>query len=119
MEQIVEFIANLFVEDGVIIEDVPTFEKFTFTTWEDLIERVEKYYDGADPVGKSHVREGVVVRIDNRPSFTAYKHKNFSFKCLSGIAIDSLTDEQIQAIIQAHKISVKELSDWYFTEVED
>jgi hypothetical protein len=38
-------------------------------------------------VGKTHVREGVVVRITNRPKFTAYKHKNFSFKVLSGIAI--------------------------------
>lgn len=68
---------------------VPTFEKFIFTTWDDLMARVEKYYDGADPVGKSHIREGVVVRIDNRPSFTAYKHKNFSFKCLEGIIKDN------------------------------
>ena len=30
-------------------------------------------------VVKTHVREGVVVRIDNREKFTAYKHKNFSF----------------------------------------
>ena len=45
----------------------------------------EQYYDGPDPIGKSHVREGVVVRIINRPKFTAYKHKNFSFKCLEGI----------------------------------
>ena len=45
----------------------------------------EEYYDGPDPVGKTHVREGVVVRIINRPKFTAYKHKNFSFKCLEGI----------------------------------
>ena len=45
----------------------------------------EEYYDGPDPIGKTHVREGVVVRILNRPKFTAYKHKNFSFKCLEGI----------------------------------
>ena len=32
---------------------------------------------------------------------------------------NKVTDEQIQTIIQAHEISVKELSDWYFTEVED
>lgn len=49
-------------------------------------ELAEVFYDGRDPVGKSHVREGVVVRIVNRPKFTAYKHKNFSFKCLEGIA---------------------------------
>lgn len=49
----------------------------------------ERYYDGPDPVGKTHVREGVVVRILNRPTFTAYKHKNFSFKVLEGIIKDS------------------------------
>ncbi len=70
------------------VKCVPTFEKFVFTTWEDLMERVEKYYDGTDPVGKTHVREGVVVRIDNREKFTAYKHKNFSFKVLEGIIKD-------------------------------
>ena len=45
----------------------------------------EQYYDGLDPVGKTHIREGVVVRIVNRPKFCAYKHKNHSFKCLEGI----------------------------------
>ena len=55
------------------VKCVPTFERFLFTTWEDLMARVEKYYDGVDPVGKTHIREGVVVRIDNRSKFTAYK----------------------------------------------
>ena len=45
----------------------------------------EQYYDGHDPIGKTHVREGVVVRILNRPKFCAYKHKNWSFKALEGI----------------------------------
>lgn len=81
------------------VKCVPLFEKFTYTTWEDLISRVEKYYDGADPIGKSHVREGVVVRIDNRPSFTAYKHKNFSFKCLSGIIVYQIDANEIDADI--------------------
>lgn len=71
------------------VECVPLFDKFIFTTWDDLMERVEKYYDGVDPIGKTHVREGVVVRIDNRPSFTAYKHKNFNFKVLEGIIKDT------------------------------
>lgn len=52
----------------------------------------EQYYDGPDPIGKTHVREGVVVRIVNRPSFTAYKHKNFAFKCLSGIITEEATN---------------------------
>lgn len=45
----------------------------------------EEFYDGPDPIGKTHVREGVVVRILNRPKFCAYKHKNWSFKALEGI----------------------------------
>lgn len=45
----------------------------------------EAFYDGPDPIGKTHVREGVVVRILNRPKFCAYKHKNWSFKALEGI----------------------------------
>lgn len=49
----------------------------------------EKFYDGPDPIGKTHVREGVVVRIVNRPKFTAYKHKNFAFKVLEGIIKES------------------------------
>lgn len=48
-------------------------------------DKAERFYDGPDPVGKTHVREGVVVRILNRPKFCAYKHKNFSFKVLEGI----------------------------------
>ena len=67
------------------LKPVPIFEKFFFTTVEDLWERVYKYYDGADPVGKTHIREGVVVRIENRETFSAYKHKNDSFKILEGI----------------------------------
>ena len=50
-----------------------------------VMKAAEEYYDGPDPVGKTHVREGVVVRIINRPKFAAYKIKNFSFKCLEGI----------------------------------
>ena len=49
----------------------------------------EQFYDGPDPVGKTHIREGVVVRILNRPKFTAYKHKNFNFKVLEGIIKES------------------------------
>ena len=52
-------------------------------------EKAEEYYDGPDPVGKTHIREGVVVRILNKPKFTAYKHKNFAFKVLEGIIKES------------------------------
>ena len=72
------------------INCVPLFETFEYTTWEDLMERVEKYYDGTDPIGKTHIREGVVVRIENRPKFTAFKHKNFTFKLVSGIISENV-----------------------------
>ena len=53
---------------------------------EEIVKGVaEVFYDGPDPIGKTHVREGVVVRILNRPKFCAYKHKNWSFKALEGI----------------------------------
>ena len=57
---------------------------FSAGSW--IEEIAEKYYDGPDPIGKTHVREGVVCRILNRPKFTAYKHKDFSFKVIEGIA---------------------------------
>jgi hypothetical protein len=101
-------------EDGFVIEYTPEFMRYrceqmgiktvpvlwrgkipehpgskddpTITAGEWIKNVAELYYDGPDPVGKKHVREGVVVRILNRPKFAAYKHKNFSFKVLEGIA---------------------------------
>jgi hypothetical protein len=67
----------------------PEYERFTFTTIEDLMERVEKYWDGVDPIGQNHIKEGVVVRIANRERFTAFKHKNWHFKVLEGIIKDT------------------------------
>ena len=54
-----------------------------------VLRKVEQYFDGPDPIGKTHVREGVVARIVNRPTIAVYKHKNFSFKVLEGIAKDT------------------------------
>lgn len=89
------------------VKCVPTFEKFIFTTWDDLMQRVEKYYDGADPIGKNHIREGVVVRIDNRASFTAYKHKNFYFKCLEGIIKDNSDAPDME---EAEELIIEEIA---------
>ena len=94
-------------EDGDVVEYTPDFMRYRCeqmgvktvpVMWNGTIPDVstsyagewikdvaEQYYDGPDPVGKTHVREGVVVRILNRPKFCAYKHKNFSFKVLEGI----------------------------------
>ena len=106
-------------EDGAVVEYTPDFMRYRCeqmgvktvpVMWKGIIpahtgdaaairlgqdagawikEKAERYYDGPDPIGKTHVREGVVVRILNRPKFTAYKHKNFSFKVLEGIIKDT------------------------------
>lgn len=72
---------------------VPEFETFVIPTdvnaGEYVLRKVEEYYDGADPVGKTHIREGVVARILNRNNFAVYKHKNISFKILEGLAKDN------------------------------
>lgn len=70
------------------IDDTTDWNDAGMTAGEWAKYRAEQYYDGPDPIGKTHVREGVVIRIVNRPKFTAYKHKNFNFKVLSGIAAD-------------------------------
>ena len=64
---------------------------FPYTPGEEAKDVAETFYDGPDPIGKTHVREGVVVRILNRPKFSAYKHKNFHFKVLEGICKDVAT----------------------------
>lgn len=61
---------------------------YPYSVADEVRDLAEYFYDGPDPIGKTHVREGVVVRILNRPKFTAYKHKNFSFKVLEGICKD-------------------------------
>ena len=70
---------------GYIPENPGSATDPTISAGEWIFNKAELYSDGPDPVGKTHVREGVVVRIINRPKFAAYKHKNFSFKCLEGI----------------------------------
>lgn len=90
------------------IKTVPVFERFIIPDFSQLcssgeawdmpadpgeyvVRKVEKYFDGPDPVGKTHVREGVVARIVSAPSIAVYKHKNFSFKVLEGLAKDEAT----------------------------
>ena len=94
--------------DQMGVKYVPVFEKFMIpehpgevltdkagdtdygvcSPGEYVLRKVEQYFDGPDPIGKTHVREGVVARIVNRPTIAVYKHKNFSFKVLEGIAKD-------------------------------
>ena len=104
-------------EDGDVVEYSPAQIKYRceqigvnvvpeFTTFvipkscsnpgEYVVRRVEEFFDGPDPIGKTHIREGVVARILNRNNFAVYKHKNFSFKVLEGIAKDEATAPDIE-----------------------
>ena len=93
-------------EDGFVVEYTPDFmryrceqmgvktvmlfDKFTIPAKERkpgeyVLNRANKYIDGPDPIGKTHIREGVVCRILNRAGFCAYKQKSFEFKVLENL----------------------------------
>ena len=78
-----------------IVFDMEIMEQYEETAGDYVKKIAEDFYDGTDPIGKTHIREGVVVRIINRPKFTAYKHKNFNFKCLSGIALNTVNPDEV------------------------
>ena len=59
-----------------------------------MLERVNKYVDGKDLIG-NHIREGIVIRIENRNGFVAFKAKNDSFKILSGIISENMNTENM------------------------
>ena len=93
-------------EDGFVVEYTPdfmryrceqmgvktvmVFDKFTIPAKEKkpgeyVLNRANKYIDGPDPIGKTHIREGVVCRILNRAGFCGYKQKSFEFKVLENL----------------------------------
>jgi hypothetical protein len=75
--------------EQMAVKHVPVLDKFIYTTQEDLLKRVNEYEEGADLIDPTHIREGVIVRIDNKQKFTAFKQKNFHFKVLEGIIKDA------------------------------
>ena len=70
---------------GFIPENPGSYDDPTISAGEWVLKKAEQFYDGEEPIDPTHIREGVVVRVINRPTFTAYKHKNFQFKVLEGI----------------------------------
>ena len=70
---------------GLIPEHPGSKDDPTITAGEWILKKAEQFYDGPEPLDPTHIREGVVVRIINRPTFTAYKLKNWFFKALEGI----------------------------------
>lgn len=74
---------------GYIPEHPASENDDTISAGEWIMNKAEQYYDGPEPIDPRHVREGVVVRLVDKPSFTAYKHKNFSFRLISGIIVNN------------------------------
>ena len=70
---------------GFIPEHPGSKEDDTISAGEWVLNKAEQFYDGEEPIDPTHIREGVVIRVINRPTFTAYKHKNFAFKVIEGI----------------------------------
>lgn len=70
---------------GFIPENPGSKEDDTISAGEWVLNKAEQFYDGEEPIDPTHIREGVVVRVINRPTFTAYKLKNWFFKALEGI----------------------------------
>lgn len=87
---------------GTIPEKVITYtdirDSVEVNSGEWIKNKAEEFYDGPDPIGKTHVREGVVVRILNRPKFCAYKHKNFSFKVIEGLIKDTAAAPDMEEV---------------------
>lgn len=97
------------------IKTVPVMWKGIIPTFADsyageyIKDIAEQYYDGPDPIGKTHVREGVVVRILNRPKFCAYKHKNWYFKALEGIVkVEAVAPDMEEAENESDNIAVQD-----------
>ena len=83
-------------ENQVIYNDGHFVEREAINPGEYVLRKVEEYFDGPDPIGKTHIREGVVARIVNRPNIAVYKHKNFQFKVLEGIIKDEAVEPDME-----------------------
>ena len=90
-------------------EFVPILDKFFYTTWEDLNDRVSKWLDIPEPLADGkHIVEGVVARIDSKPTFAAYKEKSRNFKILEGIikeTADAPDMEEAEEVIDQNEVS--------------
>lgn len=67
------------------INHVMELDRFIFTTQEDMYDRINKWLDIDDPIGKTHIDEGVVARLEDKLIFTAFKKKSYAFKVLEGL----------------------------------
>ena len=77
---------------------VPLLDKFYFTNIEDLQEKVKKHVKGSSTIDISHIREGVVIRINNYNKCNFTKEKQFEFKVIEGIIKDEAKEPDIEEL---------------------
>ena len=91
----------------IIPHYLPDHEDIEVNPGEYVLRKVEEYFDGPDPIDKTHIREGVVARIVNRPNIAVYKHKNWSFRVLEGIIKDEAEEpdmEEAQELLEENEV---------------
>lgn len=83
---------------------VPEVCEFDFVSVDDLNFRIDNYFEDLhDPVGKTHIKEGVVIRVLNYNRWIAYKMKTWEFRCLEALIKDTEVApdmEEIQEVIE-------------------
>ena len=75
---------------------VMDLDRFIYTNEQDLYARIDKWLDIDDPIGKTHINEGVVARLEDKPIFTAFKKKSFAFKVLEGLIKENADTPDIE-----------------------
>ena len=80
------------------VNHVPILDEITITedNRDEVLEYVKMLANGSDKIDSSHIREGVIVRVENRLEFTAYKHKSMDFKILEGIIKENATSPDME-----------------------
>ncbi len=79
------------------VETVPVFMPTT-TTFPGLQATVETLVHGPSTLDANHIREGVVVRVDNENGTRFYKHKSFEFGILEGYLKDNQNFVDIEEV---------------------
>lgn len=85
--------------------DLETNREYIMSPGEEVEEIAKECAAGPDPIGKTHIREGVVIRIINRPTFTAYKYKTFEFQLLAGYTLEEIESWANGADIDEDRLS--------------
>lgn len=75
---------------------IKTIDNFSINDIDEFRNYINEISDGADLIDPTHIREGVVVRVENRLEFTAYKHKSMDFKILEGIIKENATSPDME-----------------------